>query len=162
MTIEQEWVNIEGASEPERVIGTRDRLHFRVLVRTILPLAAFLGYAGVVWFGPVPVPSPVAAEGGNVHRADRESILAWRSAGCQFCHSIYGLGGHTGPDLANVVSRESPAYVRAMMIAGPRGMPTYGHLDETALAGIIRYLEAVDGSGRYPSATWLGSSSGGE
>lgn len=149
-------------NESAQRTGARDRQPVRVLVRTMLPLAGFLVYAGVVWLGPVPVPAQFVADGGDVRRADGESILAWRSAGCQFCHSIYGLGGHTGPDLTNVVSRASPAYVRAMMIAGPWGMPTYGHLDETTVAGIIRYLEAVDRSGRYPSARWLGSSSGGE
>lgn len=75
---------------------------------------------------------------------------AWMASGCQSCHSIYGLGGHIGPDLTNVISRSSPEYVRAMVKAGPPGMPSYGHLDESSVESIVSYLSAVDRSGTYP------------
>jgi len=72
---------------------------------------------------------------------------------------MYGLGGHTGPDLTNIMQRRSGDYVRAMMTAGPEGMPSYRRLSPDQTEAIIDYLSSVGSSiayPAYPSATWLG------
>lgn len=134
-------------------VGPRGLMR-RVVVRAALPIAGFFGYALAVWSSPVSV-EVVGAESGSRGEV-RADLEAWRSAGCQACHSIYGLGGHTGPDLTNVVGRSSGAYVAAMMRAGPPGMPSYARLSEDQTAAIVRYLTLIDRSGTYPSVSWRG------
>ncbi|MBM4109225.1 MAG: cytochrome c [Phycisphaerae bacterium] len=116
--------------------------------RALIPIVGFGVYAGAVALVPVSDPRPIAPARADTLGA--RGIEAWRAAGCQHCHSIYGLGGHTGPDLTTIISRTSGAYVRAMVRNGLPGMPAYRDLDERSLARLIRYLEAVDRSGAYP------------
>ena len=73
----------------------------------------------------------------------------WRSHGCANCHSVYGLGGHMGPDLTNVISRRGAAFARAFITAGGGGMPAQA-LDEAQLDRLIAYLEHLDETGLYP------------
>ncbi len=72
---------------------------------------------------------------------------AWRANNCAACHSIYGLGGHLGPDLTNVVTRKGPDLVRARITAGGHGMPAFPDADTEALAA---YLDYIDHTGDYP------------
>jgi hypothetical protein len=125
-----------------------------VMLRSVMPLLGFAGYAIVVWCSPLPDATLIEQVRSGDPVINRESVSAWRSAGCQFCHSIQGLGGHIGPDLTNVVSRTSDGYIRAMLLAGPPGMPSYADLDEDSISHIIRYLESMDGSGRFPADAW--------
>lgn len=110
-----------------------------------MSIVGYTLWAGTVAF--VPLGGGDALPEGSTARSDR---AAWRAAGCQQCHSIVGLGGHLGPDLTNVISRMSPAYVRAMVRAGPPGMPAYTGLDEQSLDRVVRYLQSIDAWATYP------------
>ena len=128
----------------------------QVRARTLVPIAGFLAYAASVWL--VPTPDAGSAVTSPETTGDAAAgARAWRAAGCQACHSILGLGGHTGPDLTNILSRTSPEYVRAIMLAGQPGMPSYFRLDPDHSAAIIDYLAAIDRSARYPSDSWMGA-----
>lgn len=111
-----------------------------VTTRTALVLAGFLVYGGVCALIPLRGDQPLT----------EAPARAWRSAGCQSCHSVLGLGGHIGPDLTNIASRASPGHVRAVVRAGFPGMPGYDRLKERTLDAIVVYLQEVDGLGRYP------------
>jgi nitric oxide reductase subunit C len=79
---------------------------------------------------------------------------------CIACHQFYGLGGYMGPDLTNVISRYSPAYARAFLVAGTARMPNF-NLAEDEVDALVAYLEFVDSTGTYPpqdyEVTWFGT-----
>lgn len=119
-----------------------------VAIRTLTVVAIFGIYAIIVAFAPIQKPrSPgITTMAGPGPAGPR----AWRAAGCHFCHSLYGLGGHTGPDLTNVISRTSAGYVRAVVRSGLPGMPDYRHLAPSDLDLIVGYLAEVDHTATYP------------
>lgn len=125
----------------------------RVTLRALAAVAGFLAYAMGVWL--MPVPAEQAATGAIGRDKDRRAIHAWRAAGCQVCHSVYGLGGHIGPDLTGIMRRRSGGYVRAMMMAGPTGMPSYRDLGQDQIDAIVAYLSIVNPPTAYPSTRWI-------
>lgn len=133
------------AAEPDE-----DRLLRAVVRRATSAAFGYGAYAVACALVPADLGVGVAGAADPLTRAD---LRAWRMAGCQSCHSILGLGGHTGPDLTNLISRTSPEYVRAIVRAGSRAMPAYPDLQDADLRGIVRYLEAVDRAGSYPPAS---------
>lgn len=78
-----------------------------------------------------------------------EGAAVWRKYNCVACHSIYGLGGHVGPDLTNTISRRNPAYVDLLIRQGKGEMPNLG-VTETEAKALIRYLSELDDLGEYP------------
>lgn len=119
-----------------------------VALRTLAVVCLFGVYVGIVAFAPIePTPKPDAVNlPGTVPGGPR----AWRAAGCHYCHSLYGLGGHTGPDLTNIVSRTSPDYVHIVVRSGLRGMPAYRSFEPSELDAIVGYLSEVDRTASYP------------
>jgi nitric oxide reductase subunit C len=83
--------------------------------------------------------SPAVAAGAEV----------WRSENCIACHSIYGLGGHIGPDLTNTVSRLGAEAVTRKIYAGGGAMPPFP-LPQEAAANLVAWLSYIDASGVYP------------
>lgn len=118
----------------------------RVAQRATLVILGYGLYALVCARTPGDLPgiSPIPGD------LKQSQLHAWRANGCQSCHSLFGLGGHTGPDLTNVISRRSPEYVRTMMLAGPPGMPSFQHLEDTTIDEIVGYLSRVDQAAEYP------------
>jgi len=76
-------------------------------------------------------------------------IDVWRSKNCEACHAIFGLGGHIGPDLTNVYSRKSEAYLDMVLKKGFLNMPNL-ELSLTERKQLINYLKAVNKLGIYP------------
>lgn len=110
--------------------------------------AAFIGWSAFAWRDPgsTPVadaPPPRAPEGKKV----------WLSRNCQACHQIYGLGGYLGPDLTNVVQDRGAAHVRNVLRLGFRDMPKFD-LTEGEVDDLVRYLEYVGRTGRFPLKRW--------
>ncbi len=91
--------------------------------------------------------------------ASRGQVL-FQEHNCIACHQFYGLGGYMGPDLTNVISRYSPAYARAFLVAGTARMPNFD-LAEDEVDALVAYLEFVDSTGTYPpqdyEVTWYGT-----
>jgi nitric oxide reductase subunit C len=81
---------------------------------------------------------------------------------CIACHQIYGLGGHMGPDLTNVISdpTKGPNYAKAFLTAGSDKMPNF-HFSEEEMSQLIAFLEFLGKDGVYPpknpSITWYGT-----
>ena len=90
----------------------------------------------------------------------RQGQTLFQEKNCIACHQVYGLGGYMGPDLTNVISRNSPAYARAFLVAGTQRMPDFD-LDEGQIEALLAYLEFVDSTGTYPprdfEVKWYGT-----
>ena len=76
----------------------------------------------------------------------------WLEHKCQVCHSIYGLGGHAGPDLTNAFPRLPEIYVRNVVANGYHGMPAF-EVTERELQGLIDYLSFIGETGVYPPSS---------
>lgn len=81
--------------------------------------------------------------------AFRRGQLVWQNNNCQSCHQLYGLGGHKGPDLTNLMSEphKGDAYARAIILSGTAEMPPFTFEGEE-LEELITFLREVDKSGR--------------
>ncbi len=85
-----------------------------------------------------------------------EAILGqqvWQQEHCISCHSIYGLGGHLGPDLTQIIHRKGEAFTRAYILAGGYKMPRK-LIAEPELSHLMSYLRFIDNSGTYPIKTF--------
>ena len=86
----------------------------------------------------------------------------YQEKNCIACHQLYGLGGHMGPDLTNVISApdKGAAYARAFIESGTEKMPDFG-LDEAQVDTLVQFLEFVDSTGTYPprqpKINWYGT-----
>ena len=84
------------------------------------------------------------------YRPDTEpGVRLWRSRNCAACHALYGLGGHLGPDLTNVISRRGRPYAAYVLSAGKGRMSAYA-LTESEGDALLDYLESFDALGQYP------------
>jgi len=68
----------------------------------------------------------------------------FREKNCITCHTIGGVGGHTGPDLEGVLGRHSPAWLNEQLasptLVSPKStMPAYD-LDANERAALIRFM----------------------
>jgi len=79
--------------------------------------------------------------------------LVWQNKNCYTCHSIYGLGGHLGPDLTNEAGRRNRDFIQAYIQQGSIGMPAQ-KLDEKPLQQLIEYLDFLNKTGEFPTHTF--------
>lgn len=119
--------------------------------RVRVVLGAYLGILGVV-LGSAGLAEnhrmEAAASGSGAWDAiDGKRI--WEENGCVVCHSVYGLGGHLGPDLTNVMERYDPRYIRHVMRNGMGKMPGYS-LDKDEVEALVQYLGYLNRLGTYP------------
>lgn len=84
---------------------------------------------------------------------ERQRVLAghhtWLKGNCATCHAIYGLGGHLGPDLTDIVQYRGAPYVKVMIQSGRPGMPACT-FDPGTMDDLIAYLEFIGRTGDYP------------
>ena len=73
----------------------------------------------------------------------------WQDNGCVVCHSVYGLGGHLGPDLTNVFSRMGETYIDTIVHNGLKKMPAYT-LSTEDTQSLVAYFKYLDQLGKYP------------
>jgi nitric oxide reductase subunit C len=119
--------------------------------------AAFAVYSAYVWTAGTDIPKN-QPPGHQV----KAGLALFQEKNCIACHQLYGLGGHMGPDLTNVVSAEGkgPDYARTFIENGTSKMPNF-NFNETQVAALIQFLGFVDSSGTYPpknpEITWYGT-----
>lgn len=92
------------------------------------------------------------------YEANTESLQAkgkqiWQQKNCTSCHQIYGLGGHLGPDLTNVVSQRPQEYIEFYLKNGSQVMPNF-NLSQDQIDALISFLTAVDQSGQADPRTF--------
>lgn len=76
-------------------------------------------------------------------------VNVWQSKNCAACHSIFGLGGHLGPDLTNTYGEKGAAYIDFVLKNGLQNMPKL-ELSQTERKQLISYLEHINNLGKYP------------
>lgn len=76
-------------------------------------------------------------------------VEVWRTKNCTACHSIYGLGGHIGPDLTNVYAKGGEEYIDYVLKNGLGNMPDL-NLTKVERKKLIIYLKYINGFGEYP------------
>ncbi len=76
----------------------------------------------------------------------------WQDNQCGTCHAIYGLGGHFGPDLTNVLARRDEHYIRWILPSGKNKMPVFD-FNENETTSLLAYFEVLQQSGVYPLPT---------
>lgn len=115
--------------------------------RIALVLGGWLAYAALLGALPVragPIPSNDSGPRGRA---------VWDRSGCVVCHSLYGLGGHLGPDLTDASTRLGDAALRAIIRHGGRVMPAFFALDAADLDALLAFLAETDASGDFPPSS---------
>ncbi|MFN7941840.1 MAG: cytochrome c [Thermoanaerobaculia bacterium] len=112
--------------------------------RVVLVLAGYVGVVGAVLVLPT-TSRPGAARADRVAQGER----VWLEGNCSTCHALYGLGGHLGPDLTNIVRDKGDAYVKIMTLSGRPGMPPFPATADQ-LEALTTYLDYVGETGAYP------------
>lgn len=118
--------------------------------RILIVLAANLAIAALVFL------STGEARGARAFALTEDALAGqktWQARNCVACHALYGLGGHTGPDLTNVVSRIGEESTQAVLVYGRGKMPPQ-HLTPREEQSLAAYLAFVDSTGVYPTMTF--------
>ncbi len=119
--------------------------------------AAFAVYSLYVWTAGTDIPQAPPPD----HRV-QAGLALYQEKNCIACHQLYGLGGHMGPDLTNVVSAPGKGvdYARAFIENGSSKMPDF-NLSEAQIDALIEFLKFVDATGTYPpkhpEISWYGT-----
>ncbi len=119
--------------------------------------AAFAVYSVYVWTAGTDIPQTRPPG----HQA-QAGLALYQEMNCIACHQLYGLGGHMGPDLTNVVSAADKGvdYARAFIENGTSKMPDY-NLSEGQVDALVQFLKFVDSTGTYPpefpEISWYGT-----
>jgi len=108
--------------------------------------AAFAVYSVYVWTAGTDIQQSRPTD----HRV-KAGLALYQEMNCIACHQLYGLGGHMGPDLTNVVSAPDKGvdYARAFIENGSSKMPDFG-LSQTQIDALVQFLKFVDSTGTYP------------
>lgn len=116
--------------------------------RVVIVMIGYCAYVGAV----AALPLDSRATGVALRPQAVAGQKVWRVHGCTSCHSMYGLGGHTGPDLTNAWSRLGREYVQTVLRDGVRAMPGFA-LTDAETVDLLAYLEDADATGVYPPRT---------
>lgn len=134
----------DGSPSETDALGAQART---VLLRAAVVIAGYIVYAALAMT--MPTSDPGGADPMPHHEQAGDGVRVWLAHNCQSCHSLYGLGGHTGPDLTNVAERRLPGYVEAVVGTGLPGMPPIA-LDDHDAAALAAFLGQVSATGVYP------------
>lgn len=81
-----------------------------------------------------------------------QGLLVIQSMQCRNCHAIDGIGGHRGPDLADVGSRLTKAQLIRQVIQGGGNMPAYGkNLTPDQVEAVVAYMVSLRPQGVPPA-----------
>jgi len=116
------------------------------LGRVLLITAGYL----LVTFAVFRLPSQSALPESSAFSKVSRGLEIWQESRCHVCHSLYGLGGHLGPDLTNEHSLRGPEFIRAFVLAGRPGMPAYPEISESDMDALLSYLKHIDSTVEYP------------
>jgi ubiquinol-cytochrome c reductase cytochrome b subunit len=71
---------------------------------------------------------------------------------CRNCHAIEGVGGHRGPDLADVGSRLTKDQLVRQVVQGGGNMPAYGkNLSPYEVEAVVSYMASLRPEGEPPA-----------
>lgn len=105
----------------------------------IILTVGFLAYSFVLYSSYMPEPE-------RANEMAQRGKLLWQQKNCTACHQLYGLGGHLGPDLTNVYSNRTEAYIRAFLKAGSPVMPDF-KLSKNEMDDLVEFLKYTNQTG---------------
>ncbi len=81
-----------------------------------------------------------------------QGAIVLQNKQCRNCHAIEGIGGHRGPDLADVGMRLTPPQLARQVIQGGGNMPAYGkNLSPYQVDALVAFMTSLVPPGRQPA-----------
>lgn len=112
----------------------------RKMIVLVLFVAAYLIYSFTLYTS-LPVKQCI------VDKRAENGKLVWQKYNCNSCHQLYGLGGYIGPDLTNVYSKRSEAFIKAFLKNGTTAMPNF-NINDYEMDCLLKYFNTIDNSGK--------------
>ena len=112
----------------------------RKMIVLVLFVAAYLIYSFTLYTS-LPVKQCI------VDKRAENGKLVWQKYNCNACHQLYGLGGYLGPDLTNVYSKRSDAFIKAFLKNGTTAMPNF-NINDYEMDCLLKYFNTIDNSGK--------------
>lgn len=112
----------------------------RKMIVLVLFVAAYLIYSFTLYTS-LPVKQCI------VDKRVENGKLVWQKYNCNSCHQLYGLGGYIGPDLTNVYSKRSEAFIKAFLKNGTTAMPNF-NINDYEMDCLLKYFNTIDNSGK--------------
>ena len=112
----------------------------RKIIILVLFVAAYLIYSFTLYTS-LPVKQCI------VDKRAENGKLVWQKYNCNACHQLYGLGGYLGPDLTNVYSKRSDAFIKAFLKNGTTAMPNF-NINDYEMDCLLKYFNSIDNSGK--------------
>lgn len=112
----------------------------RKMIVLVLFVAAYLIYSFTLYTS-LPVKQCI------VDKRAENGKLVWQKYNCNACHQLYGLGGYIGPDLTNVYSKRSEAFIKAFLKNGTTAMPNF-NINDYEMDCLLKYFNSIDNSGK--------------
>ena len=112
----------------------------RKMIVLVLFVAAYLIYSFTLYTS-LPVKQCL------VDKRAGNGMLVWQKYNCNACHQLYGLGGYLGPDLTNVYSKRSEAFIKAFLKNGTTTMPNF-NINDYEMNCLLKYFNTIDNSGK--------------
>ena len=110
------------------------------MIVLVLFVAAYLIYSFTLYTS-LPVKQCI------VDKRAENGKLVWQKYNCNSCHQLYGLGGYIGPDLTNVYSKRSEAFIKAFLKNGTTAMPNF-NINDYEMDCLLKYFNSIDNSGK--------------
>ncbi|GAB4168821.1 MAG: hypothetical protein Fur0032_07150 [Terrimicrobiaceae bacterium] len=81
-----------------------------------------------------------------------QGLVTLQNKQCRNCHAIEGIGGHRGPDLADVGTRLTAPQLARQVIQGGGNMPAYGkNLSPDQVDALVAYMTSLVPAGEAPA-----------
>jgi ubiquinol-cytochrome c reductase cytochrome b subunit len=80
---------------------------------------------------------------------ERRGAIVFQQMQCRNCHSLDGVGGKRGPELARVATRLTESQMIRQVLQGGGNMPAFGSaLSPQQVTALVRFLETLHGDER--------------
>ena len=77
-----------------------------------------------------------------------QGLVVLQNMQCRNCHAIEGIGGHRGPDLADVGTRMTKDQLVRQVVQGGGNMPAYGkNLSPYEVEALVTYMVSLRPAG---------------
>jgi ubiquinol-cytochrome c reductase cytochrome b subunit len=125
-----------------------------VLTYLVMGILTYLGYTSP-WSPQMDAWSSAPTAASRVKgRAPLElqGLVVMQNMQCRNCHAIEGVGGHRGPDLADVGSRLTKDQLVRQVVQGGGNMPAYGkNLSPYEVEAVVSYMASLRPEGEPPA-----------
>ena len=96
-------------------------------------------------------PTPIAKVKGR-SPLQLQGLVVMQNMQCRNCHAIDGIGGHRGPDLADVGTRMTKDQLVRQVVQGGGNMPAYGkNLSPYEVEAVVSYMASLRPEGEPPA-----------